>query len=124
MGKSTASVESIPGDGFYWDHINRRTVVYYPSNLGVLHGFDASISGPSSSRSFPTIRRRAGDPLEVVGSRDTLKDVVALIVKRANNGVINHQVHARRCTPTVTGRCSCARITTVVHDTTGARCIV
>jgi hypothetical protein len=28
------------GDGFYWDHFNRRTTVYLPTNGGMLHAFD------------------------------------------------------------------------------------
>jgi hypothetical protein len=28
------------GDGFYWDNFNRRTMVYLPTNGGMLHGFD------------------------------------------------------------------------------------
>jgi hypothetical protein len=79
---------SAPGDGFYWDHINRRTVVYYPSNLGVMHGFDAQFG--TELVAFIPDDTVGLAPEEVPGSRDTLKDVVALIVKE-NNGVINHK---------------------------------
>ncbi len=77
-----------PGDGFYWDHINRRTVVYYPSNLGFMHGFDAQFG--TELVAFIPDDALGLAPGEVAGSRDTLKDVVALIVKE-NNGIINHK---------------------------------
>ena len=79
---------SEPGDGFYWDHINRRTVVYYPSNFGILHGFDAQ-NGAELVAFIPDDVVGLA-PGEIVGSRDTLKDVVALVVKE-NNGIINHK---------------------------------
>lgn len=79
---------SVPGDGFFWDHINRRTVVYYPSNQGIMHGFDAQ-TGAEVVAFLPddVLGLTSG---ETPGSRDTLKDVVALLVKR-NNGVLNHK---------------------------------
>ena len=79
---------SEPGDGFYWDHINRRTVVYYPSGFGILHGFDAQFGTELVAFIPDDVVGLA--PGEIVGSRDTLKDVVALVVKE-NNGIINHK---------------------------------
>ena len=79
---------SEPDDGFYWDHINRRTVVYYPSNFGVLHGFDAQFGTELVAFISDDVLGLA--PGEIVGSRDTLKDIVALVVKE-NNGIINHK---------------------------------
>jgi len=78
---------SVPGDGFYWDHFNRKTVVYYPSNFGMLQGFDAK-TGAELVAFIPddVIGLAQG---ELAGSRDTLKDVVKKIVTN-NNGVLNH----------------------------------
>jgi len=79
---------SRPGDGFYWDHINRRTLVYYPSNLGILHGFDAETGAEVVGYLPDDVLGLA--PGEIPGSRDTLKDVVRLIVSE-NNAVVNHK---------------------------------
>ena len=76
------------GDGFYWDHFNRRTMVYLPTNGGMLHGFDGETGDevfayvPDDAMGF-----QAG---EVAGSRDTLADFVALVVAQ-NNGIANHR---------------------------------
>ncbi|MGH9336357.1 MAG: PilC/PilY family type IV pilus protein, partial [Vicinamibacteria bacterium] len=76
------------GDGFYWDHFNRRTTVYLPTNGGMLHAFDGETGDeifgyiPDDAMGF-----EAG---EVLGSRDTLADFVALVVAE-NNGIPNHQ---------------------------------
>ncbi len=77
-----------PGDGFYWDHINRRTMVYYTSNFGVLHGFDGQFG--TEVVAFIADDTLGLDPSETPGSRDTLKDIVEVVVKEANN-VVNHQ---------------------------------
>jgi hypothetical protein len=76
------------GDGFYWDHFNRETMVYLPTNIGMMHGFAAE-TGEEVFAYIP------GDVVgidnnEVAGSRDTLRDVVELIVAD-NNGITNHQ---------------------------------
>ena len=76
------------GDGFFWDHFNRQTMVYLPTNGGVMHAFDAETGDevfgyiPDDSMSLA--------PGETPGSRDTLKDFVALVVDE-NNGIANHQ---------------------------------
>jgi PilY1 beta-propeller domain len=79
---------TIAGDGFYWDLFNRRTVVYYTSNAGVLHAFDAE-TGFELMGYIPDDVMSL-DPAETVGSRSTLKDFVRLVVSD-NNGVLNHQ---------------------------------
>ena len=78
---------SVAGEGFYWDHFNRRTLVLYSSNAGILHAFD----GETGAESFGYIPDDAMSlaPGEVVGTRDTLKDFVELVVTE-NNNVINH----------------------------------
>jgi len=75
------------GDGFYWDHFNRRTMVYLPTNGGMLHGFDAE-TGDEVFAYIP------GDVMgfdtgEVAGSRDVLSEFVELVVA-VNNGIQNH----------------------------------
>lgn len=80
---------SIAGEGFFfWDHFNRKTLVIYPSNAGILHAFDAE----SGAESFGYIPDDAMSliPGETPGSRDTLKDIVELVVTE-NNNVINHR---------------------------------
>ena len=62
--------------------------MYYPSNFGVLHGFDAQFGNEVVAFIPDDVVGLA--PGEIVGSRDTLKDVVALVVKE-NNSVINHK---------------------------------
>ncbi len=64
------------GDGFYWDHFNRRTMVYLPTNGGMLHGFDGETGdeivrlhsrrrdGARAGRS----RGKPGPPLRVRGA--------------------------------------------------------
>jgi hypothetical protein len=76
------------GDGFYWDHFNRRTMVYLPTNGGMLHAFD----GETGDEVFAYIPDdvMSLDPAEVVGSRDILAEFVALVVEE-NNGIQNHQ---------------------------------
>jgi hypothetical protein len=79
---------SIAGEGFFWDRFNRRTLVLYASNAGILHAFD----GETGEESFGYIPDDAMSlaPGEVPGSRDTLKDFVQLVVTE-NNNVINHR---------------------------------
>jgi hypothetical protein len=79
---------SIAGDGFYWDHFNRRTLVLYASNAGILHAFDAE-TGAEDFGYIPDDAMSLA-PGEVGGSRDTLKDFVNLVVTE-NNNVINHR---------------------------------
>ena len=79
---------SVEGDGFYWDHFNRKTMVYYTSNAGILHGFDAETG--AEVLGFLPDDVLGLDPAETPGSRDTVKDFVALVVAE-NNGVINHK---------------------------------
>ncbi len=76
------------GDGFYWDHFNRRTMVYLPTNGGMLHGFD----GETGDEVFAYIPDDVMglDPGEVAGSRDILSEFVELLVAQ-NNGIQNHQ---------------------------------
>ncbi|TDI34336.1 MAG: hypothetical protein E2P02_30445, partial [Acidobacteria bacterium] len=78
---------SVPGDGFYWDHFNRKTVVYYPSNFGMLQGFDAKTGAEIVAFIPDDVIGLALN--ELPGSRDTLKDVVKSIVTN-NNGILNH----------------------------------
>ena len=79
---------SIYGDGFYWDHFNRQTMVYLPSNSGIMHAFDAE-TGEEVFGYLPDDVLGL-DPNETPGSRDTLADLVRLIVSE-NNGIANHQ---------------------------------
>jgi hypothetical protein len=76
------------GDGFYWDHFNRKTMVYLPTNGGMMHAFDAE-TGDEVFAYIPddVVGLESG---EVGGSRDTLKDFVELVVLE-NNGIQNHQ---------------------------------
>jgi hypothetical protein len=76
------------GDGFYWDNFNRRTMVYLPTNGGMLHGFD----GETGDEVFAYIPDDAMSlaPGEVGGSRDLLSEFVELVVAE-NNGIQNHQ---------------------------------
>lgn len=79
---------SVAGDGFYWDHFNRRTMAYLPTNGGVLHGFDAETGDEIFGYLPDDVLGLASG--EVPGSRDTLKDLVQLVVAE-NNGIANHQ---------------------------------
>ncbi|GMR21828.1 MAG: hypothetical protein BMS9Abin37_0145 [Acidobacteriota bacterium] len=79
---------SIAGDGFYWDNFNRQTMVYLPSNGGILHAFDAE-TGDEVFGYLPDDVLGL-DPAETPRSRDTLSDLVQLIVAE-NNGIANHQ---------------------------------
>ena len=79
---------SIAGDGFFWDHFNRQTMVYLPTNDGVMHGFDAG-TGVEVFGYLPD-DVVGMNPSEVGGSRDTLRDFVELVVAE-NNGIPNHQ---------------------------------
>jgi hypothetical protein len=76
------------GDGFYWDHFNRPTMVYLPTNGGMLHGFDGQTGNELFAYIPDDVLGMA--PGEVSGSRDTLKDFVQLVVDE-NNGIQNHQ---------------------------------
>jgi len=75
------------GDGFYWDHFNRKTMVYLPTNGGMMHGFDAETGDevfayiPDDAMSF--------DNQEVLGSRDVLSEFVELVVAETN-GIASH----------------------------------
>ena len=79
---------TVAGDGFYWDNINRRTLVLYAANPGILHAFDAGTG--KEVWGFLPDDAVGLDPLEVPGSRDTVKDFVRLVVQD-NNGVTNHR---------------------------------
>jgi hypothetical protein len=76
------------GDGFYWDHFNRQTMVYLPTNGGMMHGFD----GETGDEVFAYIPDDAMslDPGEVPGSRDVLSEFVELVVAKTN-GTANHE---------------------------------
>ncbi|MGH9337949.1 MAG: hypothetical protein ACRD21_29705, partial [Vicinamibacteria bacterium] len=76
------------GEGFFWDRFNRKTLVLYASNSGILHAFD----GGTGAERFGYIPDDVMSlvPGEVAGSRDTLKDFVQLVVTE-NNNVINHR---------------------------------
>ena len=88
MGQSMGVGGSIAGDGFFWDHFNRQTMVYLPTNDGVMHGFDAG-TGVEVFGYLPD-DVVGMNPSEVGGSRDTLRDFVELVVAE-NNGIPNHQ---------------------------------
>jgi hypothetical protein len=79
---------SVAGEGFYWDHFNRSTLVLYSSNAGILHAFDAE-TGAERLGYIPDDAMSLA-PGETPGSRDTLKDFVQLVVTE-NNNVINHR---------------------------------
>jgi outer membrane protein assembly factor BamB len=79
---------SIAGDGFYWDHFNRRTLVLYPSNAGILHAFDGETGAERFGYIPDDVMTLA--PGELPSSRDTLKDFVQLVVNGSNN-IINHR---------------------------------
>lgn len=76
------------GDGFYWDHFNRRTMVYLPTNGGMLHGFDGQ-TGDEVFAYIPDDAMRMA-PGEMALSRDLLSEFVELVVAQ-NNGIANHQ---------------------------------
>jgi hypothetical protein len=76
-------------EGFYWDYVNRQTVVYIGTNGGTFHAF----RGDNGAELYAYIPPDAfGDYAldETPDSRYTLKDFVALIVAE-NNGIANHQ---------------------------------
>jgi hypothetical protein len=79
---------SVEGDGFYWDHFNRETIVYYTSNSGILSAF-AGLTGAERWGYIPDDVVGL-DPAEIPGSRDTLKDFVRLVVGDRNR-IINHK---------------------------------
>ncbi len=75
--------------GFYWRHINRQTMIYLPTNGGMVHAF----RGDNGAEIFGYIPADVlGDWKngEVANSRNTLKDLVRLIVTE-NNGIQNHK---------------------------------
>jgi hypothetical protein len=76
------------GEGFYWDHFNRQTMVYLPTNGGMMHAFNAQ-TGDEVFAYIPDDAIGLA-PGEVAGSRDLLADFVALVVAE-NNGIANHQ---------------------------------
>ncbi len=78
------------GDGFYWDHFNRKTMVYLPTNGGMLHAFD----GETGDEVFAYIPDDVMglDPAEVPGSRDTLAEFAEQLVAE-NNGIQNHKFY-------------------------------
>jgi hypothetical protein len=76
------------GQGFYWDRFNRDTMVYLPTNGGMMHAFNA-LSGDEVFAYVPDDAMVLA-PGEVAGSRDLLADFVALVVAE-NNGIVNHQ---------------------------------
>ncbi len=76
------------GDGFYWDRFNRQTMVYLPTNGGMLHGFDGETGDEVFAYIPDDVMGLA--PGEVAGSRDLLSEFVELVVA-ANNGIQNHQ---------------------------------
>jgi hypothetical protein len=76
------------GDGFYWDYLNRRTMVYLPTNGGMMHAFDGE-TGVETFAYIPDDVMGYGSG-EVLGSRDTLAEFVELVVAE-NNGITNHQ---------------------------------
>ncbi len=78
----------LPGTGSIWDQFNRRTIVLYPSNSGILHVFDAE-NGEERFGYIPDDVMSLA-PGEIAGSRDTIKDFVQLVVTE-NNNVINHR---------------------------------
>jgi len=76
------------GDGFYWDNFNRRTMVYLPTNGGMLHGFDGETGDEVFAYIPDDVMGMATG--EVAGSRDLLSEFVELVVAE-NNGIQNHQ---------------------------------
>ena len=76
--------------GFYWNHLNRQTVIYLGTNGGMMHAFRAD-NGAELFAYIPDdilgLDANLGD--EIPGSRSTLKDLVALVVAEAN-GASNH----------------------------------
>jgi hypothetical protein len=76
-------------DGFYWDNINRQTVVYLGTNGGVMHAFRGD-NGAELYAYIPADVLGDWETNETPGSRSTLKDLVALQVAR-NNSIENHK---------------------------------
>ena len=76
-------------DGFYWRNLNRQTLVYLSANGGMVHAFRAD----SGAELFAYISEEViGNWVtdEIPNSRNTLKDLVELIVAE-NNGIQNHR---------------------------------
>jgi hypothetical protein len=90
VGATSAGDDSCTGGRqcFYWDHFNRKTLVLYPSNAGILHAFDAE-TGAESFGYIPDDAMSL-DPAERPGTRDTIKDYVELVVTE-NNNILNHR---------------------------------
>ena len=76
------------GDGFYWDNFNRRTMVYLPTNGGMLHALDGETGDEVFAYIPDDVMGLATG--EVAGSRDILAEFVELVVG-VNNGIANHQ---------------------------------
>ncbi len=74
--------------GYYWEKLNRGTVVYLPTNGGMVHGFNAE-NGEELVAYIPDDALGDWPAGEVPGSRSNLKDLVGLIVAE-NNGIANH----------------------------------
>jgi len=72
---------------FFRDRFNRQTVVYLPTNGGVMHAFRAD-NGAELYAYIPDDVMGLG-PTEIAGSHGTLKDLVQLLVAR-RNGITNH----------------------------------
>ncbi|HXV62188.1 MAG TPA: hypothetical protein VEK15_15920, partial [Vicinamibacteria bacterium] len=77
---------SVEGDGFFWDHFNRRTVVYYTANPGILHGFSAE----TGEELFAFLPDDALELADLEADRDTIADFVRDVVTD-NNNVLNHK---------------------------------
>jgi hypothetical protein len=75
-------------DGFYWQNFNRETIVYLPTNGGMIHAFRAS-NGQELFAYIPADVLGAYEGTEIEGSRNTLKDFVKLLVTESN-GIFNH----------------------------------
>jgi len=77
------------GDGFfYWDHFNRETMAYLPTNDGMMHAFDAETGDEVFAYIPDDVMGFA--PGEVLGSRDVLSEFVELVVAESNS-IANHQ---------------------------------
>ena len=76
-------------DGFYWDRLNRQTVVYLGTNGGVMHAF-RGYDGEELYAYIPADILGDWEAGEIPDSRNTLRDLVALLVAE-NNGVNNHR---------------------------------
>ncbi len=76
-------------DGFYWDNLNRQTMVYMGTNGGVMHAFRGD-NGAELYAYIPADVLGDWETNETPGSRSTLKDLVALLVAD-RNGIQNHK---------------------------------